>query len=72
MQSAEEYSSEIMRDKIADAREIINELEKIVCDAEQDMELSELVDYVCERMQMPQWRSNSLFATTIDCCRRRG
>lgn len=65
------YSLEMMRKKIADAREMINELEKIVCDVNQDVELSELVHQVCDRLQMPMWKTNPLFARTVECCRRK-
>ena len=64
------YSLEMMHKKIADARELINELEKIVCDVNQDVELSELVHQVCDSLQMPMWKTNPLFAKTVECCRR--
>ncbi|MDD6208952.1 MAG: MBL fold metallo-hydrolase [Clostridiales bacterium] len=65
------YSAEMMRDKIQDAKEIINELEKIVCELDRGMELSTLVELVCERLHMPMWKANPLFARTIECCRRK-
>ena len=65
------YSLEMMRKKLADAKEIINELEGIVCDIDHGMELSALVDLVCERLHTPMWKSNPLFARTIACCRKK-
>ena len=65
------YSLEMMRKKLADAGEIVNELEGIVCDIDHGMELSALVDLVCERLYTPMWKSNPLFARTIACCRKK-
>lgn len=65
------YSLERMRIKIAEARELIKELEHIVRDVGPQMELSVLVDQVCERLHTPMWKTNPLFARTVDCCRRR-
>ena len=64
------YSLEMMRKKLVDAKEIINELEKIVCDVDQGIELSVLIDRVCEDLRMPMWKTNPLFARTIACCRK--
>ncbi|MGN0351322.1 MAG: MBL fold metallo-hydrolase [Roseburia sp.] len=65
------YSFEMMRHKIDDAKKMVYELEKVVCDIDQEMELSALVNQVCDILHMPMWRKNPLFARTIDCCRRR-
>ena len=65
------YSFEMMKEKIADARKVIDELESYVNEAEYRTELSELVSYVCEKLQMPAWRQNLLFARTVASCRRR-
>ena len=64
------YSPEMMRQKLSDAREIVDELEQIICDAGPGMELTALVDLVCEKWQMPMWKNNPLFTKTIACCRR--
>ena len=64
------YSFELMRQKIDDARKLTYELEKAVCDMDQEMELSALVNQVCDRLHMPMWKKNPLFARTIACCRR--
>ena len=64
------YSFEMMRHKIDDARKLIYELEKAVCDIDREMELPELVNQVCDCLHMPMWKNNPLFARTIACCRR--
>ena len=64
------YSPEMMKEKLADAKELVNELEKIVCDADHGQEVSALTDQVCENLHMPEWKTNPLFARTIACCRR--
>ncbi len=64
------YSPEMMRQKLSDAREIVDELEQIICDAGPGMELTALVDLVCEKWQMPMWKTNPLFTKTIACCWR--
>ena len=65
------YSFEVMRKKIDDAKELIDELEKAVCDVDGELQLPELVNQVCDRLHMPVWKTNPLFARTVDCCRRR-
>lgn len=64
------YSPEMMRRKIADAREIVNRLEKIVSKLDNGMDISELVDLVCDNLNMPMLKTNPLFARTVECCRR--
>lgn len=66
------YSSELMRKKLADAKELIDELERAVCDVDGEIQLPELVNQVCDRLHMPVWKTNPLFARTVDCCRKRG
>lgn len=65
------YSLEMMKEKLANATEIVNELEKIVCDVDCGMNLAVVVDQVCERLHMPVWKTNPLFSRTIACCRRK-
>lgn len=67
----QEYSCEMMREKIADARELIQKLEQTVHSVGMKGELSALVQQVCDRLQTPMWKENPLFARTIDCCRGR-
>lgn len=69
------YSLETMRSKITEAKELIHELEKCVCDIDQEadrrLELPELVVQVCDRLDMPVLKTNPLFARTVDCCRKK-
>lgn len=69
------YTLETMRSKIAEAKELIHELEKCVCDADQKaderLELPALVNQVCEMLRMPMLKTNPLFARTVDCCRKK-
>ena len=65
------YSLEQMRRKIAEAGKLVEELDRIVRDLDSKVELSVLVDAVCERLHAPMWKTNPLFARTVDCCRRR-
>ncbi|MDO5389731.1 MAG: MBL fold metallo-hydrolase [Eubacteriales bacterium] len=67
----QEYSFEMMREKIADAREIIQKLEQNVRAVGTEVELSALVSQVCDRLHTPMWKENPLFARAIDCCRGR-
>lgn len=64
------YSAETMRQKIRDAGELLEELEKTVCDIDDGSELSELTGRVCEHLHTPMWKKNPLFATTVACCRK--
>ena len=65
------YSLEMMRKKVDDARGLINELGKNVCDADQERKLTVLVNQVCDSLHMPMWKTNPLFVRTIACCRRK-
>lgn len=64
------YSTEIMREKIKDARDLLEELEKTVHDMDDGRKLSELTGKVCEHFRAPMWEKNPLFATTVACCRK--
>ena len=66
------YSFEMMREKIADARELIKKLEQTVRAVGMEEELPVLVRQVCDLLHTPMWKENPLFARTIDCCRGRG
>ncbi len=63
------YSLEMMRKKVAEAQELINDLERSVCAVGPEMELTALVNQVCDRLHKPMWKTNPLFARTIACCR---
>lgn len=65
------YSMKIMKEKLADAKELVNELEKTVCDTDHGQELSALADQVCEKLHMHVWKSNPLIVKTIACCRKK-
>lgn len=65
----QEYSFEMMRKKVAEARELISNLERTVCDVDPEIELSTLVNEVCDRLHKPMWKTNPLFTSTIACCR---
>lgn len=63
------YPASLMKTKIADGKKIISELERIVNRFNDEMELSELVQMVCDCLQMPMWKSNPLFKKTVACCK---
>lgn len=67
----QEYSFEMMREKISDARELIQNLEQTVRAVGTKEELPVLVHQVCDRLHTPMWKENPLFARTIECCRGR-
>ena len=55
---------------IDDAKELVAKLEEIIGAADYSMESSELVDWVCENLDMPMLKTNPLFARTVACCRK--
>ena len=59
----------MMQTKIAEGKEIVNQLETIVRRIDTGMDILELVDKVCNSMQMPMLKSNPLFARTVEACR---
>lgn len=61
----------MMREKIADARELIQELEQTVRAVGMEVELPALVRQVCDLLHIPMWKENPLYERTIDCCRGR-
>ncbi len=65
------YSGEVMREKLKQARKLIDELERMVWELDHGQEISVLTGQVCERLHMPAWKNNPLFARTVDCCRRK-
>ena len=64
------YSAEMLKEKIDDAKELVAKLEEIIGAADYSMESSELVDWVCENLDMPMLKTNPLFARTVACCRK--
>lgn len=65
------YSGDVMKEKLKQARNLIDELESIVWKVDHGQEVSVLTEQVCERLQMPAWKNNPLFARTVECCRRK-
>ena len=66
------YSADMMKRKIVDAKEIVAKLEEVVGDLDQSMTDLEMVDVVCEQLNMPMLKNNPLFARTVACCRKDG
>lgn len=65
------YSEEVMKEKLKQARNLIDELESMVWDVDHGQETAVLTEQICERLHMPAWKNNPLFARTVDCCRRK-
>lgn len=65
------YSGEVMKEKLEQAKNLIDELQNMVGDVDHGQEVSVLTEQVCERLHMPAWKTNPLFARTVDCCRRK-
>ena len=64
------YSAELLKKKIVDAKEFVAKLEEVVIEVDNGMDNLELVDLVCERLNMPMLKNNPLFARTVECCRK--
>lgn len=64
------YSAEMLKRKIDDARELVAKLEEAAGNVDNSMEDLELVDLVCESLNMPMLKTNPLFARTVACCRK--
>ncbi len=71
------YSKEMMEQKLHEAEELIDLLKKTVTELDDpenaggQKSIPELVDAVCDRLQMPMLKANPLFQTTITCLRQR-
>ena len=65
------YSPKMMKEKIENAKEIVNVLETIVLDLDHGQELFVLTEQVCEKLHRSAWKANPLFTKTIACCRRK-
>ncbi|MGN0462267.1 MAG: MBL fold metallo-hydrolase [Ruminococcus sp.] len=63
------YTRNVMLNKIAGAKRIVDTLKQAVTELDDSLELSMLVDSVCERLKMPMLKANPLFARTISCLR---
>ncbi len=64
------YSAEMFKRKINDAQEFVTKLEEVVGNVDNSIEDLELVDWVCESLNMPMLKTNPLFAKTVACCRK--
>ena len=64
------YSPEMMKNKITDAKALVNQLEETVRIVDDGMDILGLVDCVCDRLHMPMLKTNPLFARTVECCRK--
>ena len=67
----ETYSRDVMKEKIMSAKKLIDELEQMVRETDEGQEIPVLTMQVCERLHMPAWKNNPLFARTVECCRRK-
>ena len=66
------YSTDMFKRKIDDAKELVEKLEQVVGDLDHSLTDSELVDLVCQRLNIPMLKNNPLFARTVACCRKGG
>lgn len=64
------YSKEEMKKKLESAEELLDMLKAAVRAIDNGMELSDLVDRVCEQLKMPMLKTNPLFARTIMSMRK--
>lgn len=64
------YSKEEMKKKLDDAKELLNMLKVTVMEVDDGMELTNLVDIVCERLKMPMLKMNPLFSKTTESLRK--
>ena len=65
------YDAVLMKNRLNEARELIDTLKAAVVRRDDGCPLQELALRVCESLQMPQLMGNPLFAGTIDCLRER-
>lgn len=64
------YSAEMLKRKIDDAKELVAKLEEVVNTVDNGTDDSELVELVCEKLNMPMLKTNPLFTRTVECCRK--
>lgn len=63
------YDRKMMRIKLNEAEELINTLKKAVRTCDNDGDIAELVNCVCDRLKMPILKENPLFLRTVECLR---
>ena len=66
------YSAAQLQEKIKSAKSMLQTLESAVHSLDNGLGLGNLVNLVCERLNMPMLKSNPLFATTVQCMRKKG
>lgn len=66
------YSMEMMKRKIDEAIELIDLLKKTVTDLDEGNQLEELVEQVCDRLNISMLKSNPLFSQTLNSLRQGG
>lgn len=64
------YSGNVMAEKLAEARELIDLLKTVVSKVDDGEDLSVLTDRVCDELKMPILKQNPLFSRTLACLRR--
>ena len=65
------YSAAQLQEKINSAKSMLQTLESTVHSLDNGSGLGNLVNLVCERLNMPMLKSNPLFATTVQCMRKK-
>lgn len=63
------YSKEMMKEKLQDAAALLDTLKNAVVKTDDGMELSRLMEKVCDLLQMPMLKQNPLFQRTVACLR---
>lgn len=63
------YDYKTMRIKLNEAEELIDVLKNTVTSCDNDSEITELVDQVCDNLNKPMLKENPLFARTVECLR---
>ena len=58
-----------MRIKLNEAEELIDALKNAVTSCDNGGDISELVDQVCDNLNMPMLKENPVFAKTAECLR---
>ena len=63
------YSSDMMKSKLAEAEQLIDQLKKAVLETDDGMDTGMLTDLVCDKIKMPAMKVNPLFRKTIESLR---
>ncbi|MBQ5346488.1 MAG: MBL fold metallo-hydrolase [Ruminococcus sp.] len=65
------YDRKMMRIKLNEAEELINTLKKAVRTCDNDGDIAELVNQVCDNLKMPMLKENPLFLKMVECLREK-